>query len=143
MHSSMSKYSISFCFMQACVPQTVQKQHVAECDETPNQAAVITSEQMMEMQVLNRSGSSPGVERAASHSSHSFARAGRQTLYSSSSGYDSCPAAIAASQSTQGCTMANTAKFVDHSPHRKCYLRNSQHLSTPIDAPVSAQQCHF
>jgi hypothetical protein len=128
--------------LQAYAPRKqTPKQLAADCDESPtpiNQPALKTSDELMEMQVLQQqSGSAPGAtDNAASHSMCSFSRSGRQA-HSSSSGYDSCPAALLSNQSS------SNFKLVDHSPHRKCYLRGSQHFSTPAEAPVSAQQCHF
>ncbi|CAB3372966.1 Hypothetical predicted protein [Cloeon dipterum] len=119
--------------------------HDCQRDGSPNQMKAPSSE-LIEMRGVNRAASSPGVECAATHSSSSYTR-GRQT-HSSSSGYDSCPAGLTYSSNHGGThsmsTLSNT-NYIDHSPHRKCFLRHSRHLSTLNDSsvPISAQQCHF
>lgn len=116
---------------------------------------VAGSSEMIELRghVHKLATSAPGIEAAPhSLSSGQYGRGGNgRGLHSSSSGYDSCPAAMQANSAILGtaltqstCTLGATTT-IDHSPHRRCFLRHPRLSCSPgADlVPVSAQQCHL
>lgn len=133
--------------------------HVAGVNNTAAMCGVNGVAGSSEMVELRAHGnklatSAPGIEAAPhSLSSSQYGRGGNAArgLHSSSSGYDSCPAALqigsgvtgtALTQST--CTLAATTT-IDHSPHRRCFLRHPRLSCSPVAdfVPISAQQCHL